>query len=221
VSCTVDTCEPATGCVSEPEDALCDNGEFCDGIEICDAALDCLSGIEPCSGECDEDGDMCVGGELVELFWDDFAGGLGQWTHEGWWVRFNTEALHSSAGYPGSGSGSPALHADNCRWWGCTISLATGIDLSGYSSASLEFLRFVDQSLDSGEYLRLQVSVDGGAWTTVADFVGEVHDDDVWHAEAVDLAPYLGASDFRIRFTTRQNATDEHVHVDDVRIIAQ
>jgi hypothetical protein len=74
-------------------------------------------------------------GSSVTLFSANFGGGLAGWTEtgEGDW---NTESLHSTAGYPASGaSGSPAAHADNCDTT-CTLTL-----------------RFVDVELDAGEYL--------------------------------------------------------------------
>jgi agmatine/peptidylarginine deiminase len=44
VSCTDDSCDPATGVANVPNHGLCDNGLFCDGAETCDAVLDCRPG---------------------------------------------------------------------------------------------------------------------------------------------------------------------------------
>ncbi len=60
VPCSVDDCDPVTGCSNTPDNALCDNGSFCDGNESCD--LDgmwgpgCYLGPPP---SCD-DGDVCT-----------------------------------------------------------------------------------------------------------------------------------------------------------------
>gem|GEM_PF-479599 len=51
INCTVDTCDPATGCVNAASNGLCDNGQFCDGVEVCDPVLDCQAGT---SVDCDD-----------------------------------------------------------------------------------------------------------------------------------------------------------------------
>lgn len=155
-----------------------------------------------------------IGGPIV-IYSDSFAN-LNDWseTGDGDW---NTESLHSSWGYPWSGSGSPAAHSDNCDDQ-CTITLTNAINLSSYSSATLELLRFLDSSLDSGEYLRLQASNNNGAsWNTLATWSGGSHDDNEWHSETFDLSGYL-VNRFKLRFVTKQSDTSEHVHVDDVKI---
>ncbi|HEX9618597.1 MAG TPA: LamG domain-containing protein, partial [Polyangiaceae bacterium] len=161
-----------------------------------------------------------AGSVPLQLFFDDFSGGLSQWveTGEGDW---NTEGLHSMSGYPGLGSGSPAAHSDNCDST-CTITLSTPINLSGYTAASLAFLRFVDSELDAGEFLRVEV-FNGTAWSVLFNWQQGAGggDDNTWHAETVDLAPYLGLTGFNLRFVTSSSATTEHVHVDDVIIVAQ
>jgi hypothetical protein len=151
-----------------------------------------------------------------ELFFDDFGAGLGKWTEtgEGDW---NTEALHSDNDYPATGSGSPAAHADNCDTE-CTLTLGSPINLTGLSSASLDLLRFVDRGLDGGEFLRLD-AWNGSSWVTLDIWSGDNGGDtNRWHAQTYNLGPFLGRSDFRIRFVTHESSTREHVHVDDVLI---
>jgi hypothetical protein len=152
------------------------------------------------------------------LFCDGFGGGLANWTEsgEGDW---NTETLHATTGYPTTGSASPAAHADDCDGT-CTIALRSVLNLQGRTAATLELLRFVDSELDSGEYLRLQAWT-GSAWQTLAEWSGSNgSDDNAWHAHAFNLAPYLGRSDFRVRFVTHASSSSEHVHVDDVCVRA-
>jgi hypothetical protein len=154
----------------------------------------------------------------VTLFCDRFDNGLANWTEsgEGDW---NTEALHSSSGYPAGASGSPAAHSDDCDT-SCTITLAGAIDLRGRTAATLDLLRFVDSELDAGEYLRLQ-GWNGSAWQTLADWSADNGSDtNRWHRHSIDLGAFLGRSDFRIRFVTRSTSTAEHVHADDVCITA-
>ncbi|MBN1513305.1 MAG: CotH kinase family protein [Phycisphaerae bacterium] len=61
--CTVDACEPSTGCVNTAvEDGIdCDNGDYCDGQDVCQSGI-CVGGIPPCTGvceQCDELTDTC------------------------------------------------------------------------------------------------------------------------------------------------------------------
>jgi hypothetical protein len=157
-------------------------------------------------------------GTAVTLFSENFSTGLGRWseTGEGDW---NTEPLHSSSGYPAGASGSPAAHSDNCDAT-CTITLASPLDLSGYSGATLRLLRFVDIELDSGEYLYLEVW-NGTGWDRLGNWSGSNGgDDNTWHVQTYNLAPYLGRTDFRMRLVTHESSSSEHVHVDDVLITA-
>jgi hypothetical protein len=154
-----------------------------------------------------------IGGATV-LFSDTFSN-LNAWTEtgEGDW---NTEALSSSAGYPATGSGSNAAHSDTCTT-SCTITLTSAVNLSGYASASLDLLRFLDENLDTGEYLKLE-AYNGTSWATLFNWTSEVYDDDTWHAEHFDLAASYRVSGFKIRFVTMESSSNEHVHVDDVQI---
>ena len=55
VPCTVDSCNPSTGCVATPDDRFCTDGNFCNGAETC-TATGCQPGTPPL---CD-DGDACT-----------------------------------------------------------------------------------------------------------------------------------------------------------------
>jgi hypothetical protein len=153
----------------------------------------------------------------VTLFYDPF-GGLTNWTEsgEGDW---NTEALHATTDYPATGSNSPAAHSDTCTT-SCTITMTNALNLSGRTSAQLTLLRFVDSELDAGEYLRFEVW-NGSTWVRLGDWSADnAADTNRWHAHTFDLAAYLGRTDFKVRFVTKQSNDVEHVHVDDVKITA-
>jgi hypothetical protein len=92
------------------------------------------------------------------------------------------------------------------------------VDLTRCEAATLDLLRFLDIQLDVGEFLRVDLW-DGTTWQAVASWGGGSGDDDTWHPEQINLAAFMGVSDFRVRFVTKQNSTVEHVHVDDVRIV--
>jgi hypothetical protein len=98
--------------------------------------------------------------------------------------------------------------------------MTNAVNLSGRTSAQLTLLRFVDSELDTGEYLRLEVW-NGSTWVRLADWSADLAaDTNRWHVHTFDLAAYLGRTDFKVRFVTRQSNDVEHVHVDDVKITA-
>ena len=61
VACTVDACDPATGCTVTPSDALCDDGVACT-VDACDPASGCTH--TPDTGACD-DMDACTTDECL------------------------------------------------------------------------------------------------------------------------------------------------------------
>jgi serine protease len=147
------------------------------------------------------------------VFSDDFESGLNNWneTGEGDWTTKSPE----EESVPGSSSGNQVAHADNCDST-CTITLSSSLDLSSYSSATLNLWRFIDKSLDRNEYLRAQVYNDS-SWVTIAEWTHRSGDDDNWHEEQFDLSPYL-VSNFNLRFITHMSSSGEDVELDDVVI---
>lgn len=150
----------------------------------------------------------------VELFSDSFTS-LGSWTQTGK-GNWNTESLNSTNQYPSSGSGSPAAHCDSCTT-SCTITKTTGVNLLGQTSATLSLLRYLSNTLDDGEYLKLEI-FNGLVWSQLANWVAPADDDGAWHAESFNLPLTYMVNGFKLRFVTMESASDEHVHVDDVKI---
>jgi hypothetical protein len=60
-ACTVDTCNPAVGCVHTPYDAACDDHDPCTR-DRCDPARGCVHGAQRLGTVCD-DGDPCTTGD--------------------------------------------------------------------------------------------------------------------------------------------------------------
>ena len=100
----------------------------------------------------------------------------------------------------------------------CTMSI-TGFDLSMHAYPEfLQFYRYVDDELDNGEYLLLEV-YDGSSWTELDRWTPEdSENDDAWHLEEYSLADYTEVTDFGMRFTTVMSSLDEVVAIDDIRI---
>ncbi len=136
---------------------------------------------------------------------------LNDWTVSGAWST--PSSMTDAASYPSSGSGNRVARASNCS--GCSITVASPINLSSYPSATLELLRFVDDALDSGDYLKVE-AYNGSSWVTLSNWAGNVHDDDTWRSETFDLASYR-SSGFKVRFVAKSGSS-EYVQVDDVKI---
>lgn len=152
------------------------------------------------------------------LFREDFESGtLDAWTESGdpsWTVEAPAERQ-----VPGKGSGNRVAHADRCRSaGGCTLTLKDAVDASGLETLTLRFWRYVDRSLDAGEFLRVD-AFDGTTWNTLAAWTDGSGDDDRWHEEEFDLPSQYRTSSFRIRFVTRESSSLEEVEIDDVLLL--
>ncbi len=142
---------------------------------------------------------------------------LDAWTEMGepnWRIGMPDEGGHP----PVHAAANMVAKADDCDL-GCTIILTDGIDLTGHSSATLSMYRYVDDALDSGEYLKVDASSDGGmTWTNIFTWSGNADDDDTWHLESYDLAGYLTSTDFKVRVVAKASSISEDVMIDDFTI---
>ncbi len=92
------------------------------------------------------------------------------------------------------------------------------IDLSSYTSATLELSRFVDRSIDDGEYLAIEV-YNGSTWTELAKWGDtEGTDSDDWESESFNISQYLDDG-FKIKLITKENKSSEDVGLDYIRIV--
>lgn len=100
-----------------------------------------------------------------------------------------------------------------------TLTTATSINLSEMQSATLTFDWLIESSFDSGEFLALDVSTNGGvSWIQdVRRLNGNVSAENVWHSEFVDLTPYITSS-VKVRFRSTVSGSDEDANVDNVKI---
>jgi alpha-tubulin suppressor-like RCC1 family protein len=194
----------------------------------CDAGCNsCGNGVKDC-GETGVDCGGACGACPVTLFSDDFSTGdvatlAPRWTESptGTAGKWDITGTTGGSGYPYATSGAKTGHAAACTSTsGCSLAMATGVNMAGRSTATLSFLRFVHSNLDAGEYLKVEVW-NGSSWTQVRNWTDGAGDDSTWRAESISLSPYLTATGLKVRFTTKQDAVDEHVHIDDVKIVAQ
>jgi len=69
IACTIETCDPLTGCASTPVDAACDDGNPCT-VEHCDPVAGCVAEPLPDQSPCSDQnvcttGDVCMAGHCV------------------------------------------------------------------------------------------------------------------------------------------------------------
>jgi len=149
------------------------------------------------------------------VFSDDFESGLtAKWVETG---EFDWRADRPDEGTnpPSHASSNKVAEADDCDI-GCVLTMRSFLNLSGHASATLEFWRYIDASIDAGEYLRVQVH-SNGRWTTVYSWGGGIGDDDRWHKESYSLASHL-TNDFKVRFVAKMSSSGEEVAIDDVAV---
>ncbi len=92
------------------------------------------------------------------------------------------------------------------------------IDLQGRHKATIEFSWLIEGSLDNNEYLAFDASFDGGVtWTEQHRLRGNQDQEDVWHAQSVELTDI---DQLRIRFRGAMSWTGEDANVDEVTVIA-
>jgi PKD repeat protein len=151
--------------------------------------------------------------EVVE-FYDSFEEGLGSWTQDtqnDWFVSTQraTDGRHSA-------------EVDG-RARDATLTMAKAIDLSGKASATLTFSWFIEGSWDNGEYIKLDISANGGdSWTEVNSIDGKSRtssgpDENKWIPVSVDLTEDM-TDNFKIRFRAKVSNSREDGNVDKVKI---
>jgi hypothetical protein len=156
---------------------------------------------------------IAVNNPLLQIFSDDFQVNFAKWTESNE-LDWNVEKFNEK-NVPGHASTNKVAHADRCTSSaGCMLTMKDSIDLSSYQSATLTFWRYVDNDLDSNEFLRVQV-FDGTNWNTIFSWTNGSGDDDVWHQETVNL-PLV--NNFNLRFVSKENSTSEATEIDDLSI---
>ncbi len=150
----------------------------------------------------------------VVVFADSFE--VGEWN--GLWVEDSQNDWFRSTQRATQGTRSAEVDGSATN---ATLTLASALNLSSYSAATLTFNWLIESSFDSGEYLSLDVSTNGGSsWIQdVRRLNGNVSAENVWHSESVNLAQYT-SSNLKIRFRSTVSGSDEDANVDNVRIVA-
>ncbi len=147
------------------------------------------------------------------VFSDDMESGTGNWVeNDGYW-GLSSSVYHSSTNsYTDSPSGSYGNYRNT---W---IELAGPLDFSNASAAEMTFWHRVQTELDY-DYCYVEASTDNGStWLQVGP---RYHGDNGgWEQVELDLSPYVGTDQFKVRFRFNSDAyvTDNGWFVDDVMI---
>ena len=100
--------------------------------------------------------------------------------------------------------------------------VSPSFSLVGFSSGTLTFWTKYRTEANK-DFLRIEVSVIGGSWTTLSSFSGTSSGYPNWSQATVSLNAYAGLPNVRIRFrlTSDWLLTDIGVKLDDIQLVAQ
>ncbi len=124
------------------------------------------------------------------------------------WFRSTQRATHGSRSAEVDGLATNA-----------TLTMANGVNLTGYAIATLTFDWLIESGFDRGEFLALDISTNGGAtWIQdVRRLNGDTSAEAIWLSETVDLSSYM-SSNLKIRFRSSVSSSTEDANVDNVKI---
>lgn len=138
------------------------------------------------------------------LFADSFEAGTGNWSPTGAWAS-TTAQSHSPTH---SITDSPGVNYLN--------NVTSSMQLTGTRQATR--LRFWHRyATESGyDFGKVQVSANGGAWTTLAQYSGTLS---TWTQATIDLGAYAGQNlALRFQFTSDASLTGDGWYIDDVEL---
>jgi hypothetical protein len=152
--------------------------------------------------------------DWVELLYDDFEGGFGNWIDGG-----ANCLLYTGGRRAHQGSQAVNLQDDTDTSVMSTADLA----LSGYSAVKVEFWYFPRSMDNSNEDFWLQISTDGGvSYRTVQSWARDI-DFTNWQffAESVVISGDTLTDQTRLRFRCDASDTEDDVYIDEVRVSVQ
>ncbi|MEL7159416.1 MAG: M14 family zinc carboxypeptidase [Bacteroidota bacterium] len=173
--------------------------------------------------ESDSDFFQLAVGQPNVLFSDDAEGGTGAWSNGGSGTTWQTSDEDSYSGancFVDSRLGHTSTN--NSR----TFTTTNGISLAGTSNPRLEFVAKWGL-FTTVDYVRLQVSVNGGSWANLSTASTETvnggpafRENEPWTFQSVDLSAYAGQS-VRFRFASFSNGSlrTDGFYFDDFRVV--
>ncbi|MDP3104596.1 MAG: S8 family serine peptidase [Candidatus Methanoperedens sp.] len=100
------------------------------------------------------------------------------------------------------------------------ITIANPIDLSGRTEATINFNWLIESSLDTGEYLCLDL-YNGVSWKENRCLKGNVDTENTWHHEEIGLSTGYLVNGFKLRFRAKMSGSDEDANVDNVSVVVR
>ncbi len=154
----------------------------------------------------------------VTLFEDSFE--VGQWNDK--WVEDSQNDWYRTSKRSTDGNYSAEVNGRANEATLTSHNQGIPIDISSYGSATLSFDWRINKKFDNGEFVAMDVSIDGGGtWTeNVRRLNGNVDKENSWHSETVDLiAEGYSSSDLKIRFRCQVSGKREKASLDNVLLV--
>jgi hypothetical protein len=173
---------------------------------------------------------------LVTLFYETFSNADSAWdgssdtsqSESGWSViqgsgdNNDVQVSNEAVGNPPSG-GTHLTFEDCDQGFNSpeNYDLAyASIDLSSYNTVTIEYYWQSDDT-DGNEGLRVAYSTDStngtdGTWTQIAEELNPT--DNIWTQVQYSLPDVSAVSNFKLRFSSKSNSTNEHIYFDDVKL---
>ena len=137
------------------------------------------------------------------LLADPFQAGLGAWTttNTGTGIGWRAQAFDETP-LPGAEAGNLVAVAQTADCpENCDLTLTTPLDLSRYSSVTLSFDRWVDDALEAGEFLAVELG-NNGAYTRL-DTWTDADGDSTWHRATYVIDADQLSSAVTVRFVAQ------------------
>jgi serine protease len=146
----------------------------------------------------------------IEVFADSFE--VSEWN--GLWAEDSQRDWTRSSQRASSGSRSAEVDgsANNAAL------TSIPIDLQGRANATVTFAWFIENSLDTNEYVAFDISTDNGSsWTEKARIRGNIDQENSWTSASIEVTD---VSQLRLRFRGKMSDSSEDANVDAVKVVA-
>jgi Thermolysin metallopeptidase, alpha-helical domain/Thermolysin metallopeptidase, catalytic domain/Bacterial pre-peptidase C-terminal domain len=179
----------------------CTDGVDNDG----DGAVDCAD------SDCAAD-PACQGPTWTVISSANFESGMGPYTLGG------ADAIRLKTSF--ANSPQFAIHLRDNSGAASSFFTTTGMNLAGKTQLRIQY-SMIASSMETGEHYLVEMSVNGGAYTTVGNFAaGSDFTNNVRQNKDLQLS-LPGTTNVKVRFRCNASANNDHVYIDDVVISAR
>lgn len=140
------------------------------------------------------------------VFYDGFEAGLNNWTQDNQNDWQDSRRNHTA--------GNNAAEIDGRA--NDALLISPNVTLDSPSDVAVSFDWLIERGLDSGEYLAVDVSTDGGSsWNQKAILRGNIEPENTWLSEEFTFS---NVNEIRVRFRGTMSGSTEDAYVDEVTI---